>query len=69
MGRKCIVNGYTAWANMRLVRADSEADDILSGLMQGRRMKFLLQGMCVQCMLYIIMYMYEFEEVYVCMYT
>lgn len=43
MGLKCVINGYTAWSNVRLVKGDCESNDILKGLMHGRRLKVLLQ--------------------------
>lgn len=44
MGLQTVINGYTAWANVRLVRDDCEASDIVKEIMQGSRMKVLLQG-------------------------
>ena len=44
MGLECVINGYTAWSNVRLVKGDCESNDILKGLMHGRRLKVLLQG-------------------------
>lgn len=42
MSLRATINGYTAWANMRLVREFCEADNILIDIMQGPRMKVLL---------------------------
>jgi len=37
--------GYTSWANMWLARGgDLQAKDILSDIMEGNRMKVLLEG-------------------------
>ena len=44
MGLQTIIKGYTAWANVRLVRSDCETNDIIRGIMQDIRMKVLLQG-------------------------
>ena len=42
MSLRATINGYTAWANMRLVRECCEADNILVDIMQGPRMKVLV---------------------------
>ena len=44
MAMRGSINGYTAWSNMRLVRGDCEAENILRDIMAGRRMKVLLEG-------------------------
>ena len=44
MSLKAVVDGYTAWSNVRLVKGDCEATDILDDIMRGSRMKILLRG-------------------------
>ncbi len=44
MGFKSVINGYTTWGNVRLVKGDCETKDIIQGITQGYRMKVLLQG-------------------------
>ena len=39
---RATINGYTAWANARLVREGCEADNILLEIMVGTKMKVLL---------------------------
>ena len=44
MSLRVVTGGYTAWINVRLVRGDCETTDVVTGIMQGTRMKVLLQG-------------------------
>jgi len=41
---KAAISGFTAWSNIRLVCSGCEADNILKELMEGERLKVLLQG-------------------------
>ena len=41
---KAAIKGFTAWSNIRLVGNSCEADNILKELMEGERLKVILQG-------------------------
>ena len=41
---KAAIKGFTAWSNIRLVGNSCEADNILKELMEGERLKLILQG-------------------------
>lgn len=43
---KSAVNGFTAWSNVRLAGGGCQADSILKEVMEGERMKVLLQSKC-----------------------
>ena len=38
------INGFTAWANVHLASEGCMSDNILTGIMEGERMKVLLQS-------------------------
>ena len=41
---KAAIKGFTAWSNIRLVGNSCEVDNILKELMEGERLKVILQG-------------------------
>ena len=44
MGEEAEVSGYTAWLNVHLAAGDCQTADVLKDLLQGLRLRALLQS-------------------------
>ena len=44
MSMKAAINGFTAWTNMRLSKGECAAESVLQDVMEGERLKLLLQS-------------------------
>lgn len=51
MSEKAEVDGYTAWVNVHLAGAGCQVEDVVMDLLQGPRLRELLQSKLCMCTL------------------